>query len=66
MPLNKEELSERAQLVRVYEASCHIQYPTDQEKAFREATMKRVAKAFNYAELKSATITAPATTASKR
>ena len=50
--ITKEELQERAQLIRTHEANCEIEHPTEDERAFRLATMKRIAKAFNYPELK--------------
>lgn len=40
----KEELTERSQLVRLYEASCKIAYPNEKDVAFRFATQVRLAK----------------------
>lgn len=56
---SKEELQERAQLIRALEAACDIQYPTPQEANFRIALMKRVAVEFNLKELRAATIEGP-------
>lgn len=50
----KEELQERAQLIRALEASCSIQYPTAQEANFRIALMKHVAAEFQLTELRTA------------
>lgn len=52
MAITKEELQERAQLVRIHEANCQIEHPTDQEIAFRLATMKRLAQDLRYKELR--------------
>jgi len=50
--LTKEDLQERAQLIRVHEANCEIEHPTDQEIAFRNATMRKIAMLFGYNEVK--------------
>lgn len=42
MAVTKEELQERAQLVRIHEANCEIEHPTDQERGFRLAIMKKL------------------------
>jgi hypothetical protein len=55
----KEELQERAQLVRALEACCNIEYPTPQEANFRLAIMKRLALDLDLKELKHATIDGP-------
>lgn len=65
MPASKEELQERAQLVRLFEASCQIQHPTPDESNFRLAIMKKIAATYGLKELKTATITGPATGATK-
>lgn len=59
MPLEerKEELQKRAQLVRIHESNCQMEYPDDLERNFRHATMKALAKELGFAELKQATIT---------
>lgn len=59
MPLTKEELSERAQLVRIHEANCHIDYPSDEEKNFRLAIMKKLGMQLALKEVRSASITPP-------
>jgi hypothetical protein len=56
----KEELQELAQLVRILEASCNIEYPTPQELNFRLAIMKKLAEAHRLRELRASTITGPA------
>jgi hypothetical protein len=56
----KEELQELAQLVRILEASCNIEYPTPQELNFRLAIMKKLAEAHRLKELRSATLCGPA------
>ncbi|MEI6861304.1 MAG: hypothetical protein WCL04_03540 [Verrucomicrobiota bacterium] len=38
----KEDLVERAQIVRTFEASCKIDHPTDDERNFRVALMKKL------------------------
>lgn len=52
MALTKEELTERAQIVRAWEAACKIEHPTDQELAFRIALAKRLAQAWGLRELR--------------
>lgn len=59
MPATKEELQERAQLVRVHEANCQIEHPTPDELAFRFAIMKKLAESYSLKELRTATITPP-------
>ena len=44
--IDKEGLQERAQLVRVYEASCRIDYPTEEELRFRHAVHRKLATVF--------------------
>ncbi len=41
--ITKEELQERAQLVRIHEANCQIEHPTEMELAFRLAIMRKLA-----------------------
>lgn len=55
----KEELSERSQLVRCYEASCRIEYPTDEERNFRAALQKKIGLSFYLKEVRGMTIDAP-------
>ena len=52
----KEELQERAQLVRIHEANCHIPYPTVIEANFRLAIMKKLAAEYGLKEYRAATI----------
>ncbi len=60
MAIVKEELQERAQLVRIHEANCKIEYPTPEEANFRIAIMKKLAATCELKELRTATITGPA------
>jgi hypothetical protein len=60
----KEELLERAHLVRVPEANCNIGYPTGDEANFRLAIMKEVGWQFALRERRAQieepiTVTAP-------
>ena len=59
MPITKEELQERAQLVRLYEASCQIQHPTADESNFRLALMKRIGVDYGLKEMRNVEITGP-------
>jgi hypothetical protein len=59
MPITKEELQERAQLVRVLEASCKIDYPTVDEANFRLAVMKRIGLAYRLRDMRAVDITGP-------
>src|SRR5437867_2485906 len=42
--ITKEQLTERAQLVRLHEANCQILFPTAIESGFRVAIMKKIAQ----------------------
>ena len=55
----KEQLQERAQLVRIHEANCHIPYPTRDEANFRLAIMKKLGLQFTLREVRPATIQGP-------
>jgi hypothetical protein len=57
----KEELQERAQLVRIHEANCSIPFPTALEANFRIAVMKRLAAELGLRELRVATLDGPGT-----
>jgi hypothetical protein len=57
MNLSKEELQERAQLVRIHEANCAIEHPSEQEMSFRLAIMKRIAVDYGLKELRTASMT---------
>src|SRR5438128_4005701 len=50
--MTKEELQERAQLVRIHEANCNIPYPTPIEANFRLAIMKKLAAEYSLKELR--------------
>jgi len=57
--MTKENLQERAQLVRIHEANCHIEYPNHDEANFRLAIMKKLGLSFTLKELRPATIDGP-------
>ncbi len=59
MPATKEQLTERAQLVRIHEANCHIAYPTPVEANFRLAIMKKLAAEYGLREYRAATVEGP-------
>lgn len=59
MSVTKEELQQRAQLVRIHEANCHIDYPTAEEANFRIAIMKQLGRQFGLKELRIAAINGP-------
>ncbi len=59
MATTKEDLQERAQLVRIHEANCKIEYPTRDEANFRLAIMKRIGLQFALRELRPAGIDGP-------
>jgi predicted PP-loop superfamily ATPase len=61
MAATKEELQERAQLVRIHEANCNIPFPTPAEANFRLAIMKKLAEQYHLKELRTATIDGPVT-----
>ncbi len=56
MNLTKEELQERAQLVRIHEANCAIEHPTEHELNFRLAIMKRIGLEYGLKELRTASL----------
>jgi len=55
----KEELLERAQLVRIHEANCKIEYPIRDEANFRLAIMKKIGWQFALKEVRRAQIEGP-------
>ncbi len=59
MPTTKEELQERAQLVRIHEANCKLEYPTRDEANFRLAIMKKLGLQFALKEVRTATVDGP-------
>lgn len=63
MAASKEELQERAQLVRIHEANCSIEHPSDEERAFRSAIMRKLGVEYGLREMWGVTI---ATTPEKR
>jgi len=62
----KEELQERAQLVRIHEANCNIEHPTQEELNYRMAIMKKLAQVYSLKELRTAQITGAAQAAKKQ
>ena len=62
----KEELQQRAQLVRIHEANCKIEYPTRDEANFRVAIMKKLGLEFALKELRHAAIDGPIVTTPQR
>lgn len=60
MPVTKEELQERAQLVRVHEANCKIEHPTPDELNFRRSIMIRLGLGFGLKEVREYQIAGPA------
>ena len=64
--LTKEQLQERALLVRIHEANCSILFPTPLEQNFRVAIMKKLAGACDLKELRATTIAGPAAPATPR
>jgi hypothetical protein len=57
--LTKEQLQERALLVRIHEGNCGILFPSASESNFRVAIMKRIALDFGLKELREAIIAGP-------
>ena len=57
--ITKEELQERAQLVRVWEAACGLEYPTKDEANFRIAVAKKLATYYGLRELRTAAFEGP-------
>ena len=57
--MSKEALQERAQLVRIHEANCHIEFPTPEEANFRIAIMKQLGREFRLKELRATSVTGP-------
>jgi len=55
----KEALQERAQLVRIHEANCKIDFPTPEESAFRLAIMKKLGLDLGLREIRAAVIDLP-------
>jgi hypothetical protein len=55
----KEELQVRAQLVRIHEANCEIEYPTKDEANFRIAVMKQLGREFALKEVRATAIEGP-------
>jgi len=66
MPPTKEELQERAQLVRTHEANCRLEYPSRDEANFRLAIMKKLGMSFGLREVRPMEITGPITQVPER
>jgi hypothetical protein len=62
----KDQLQERAQLVRIHEANCQIEYPTPEEANFRIAIMKQLGREFGLRELRTAAVSGPVVTTAVR
>ena len=62
----KEQFQQRAQLVRIHEANCEIEYPTPVEANFRIAIMKQLGREFGLKEVRTAAITGPVVTTAVR
>jgi hypothetical protein len=58
--ITKEQLQERAQLVRIHEANCGILFPSGDEVNFRLAIMKKLAQDLGLRELRATNIAGPA------
>lgn len=61
MTMTKEDLQERAQLVRIHEANCKIEFPTAEEANFRLAMMKKLGVLYGLKEMRNMTVTGPVT-----
>jgi hypothetical protein len=57
--MDKDKLQARAQLVRIHEANCQLEYPTPDEANFRLAIMKQLGREFGLKEVRAAAITGP-------
>lgn len=66
MPTTKEDLQERAQLVRIHEANCKIDYPTVDEVNFRVAIMKKIGLQFGLRDLRLIQLAGPVQTVPPR
>ena len=66
LTLTKETLQARAQLVRIHEANCQIEFPTPDEANFRVAIMKQLGREFGLKELRSFNLTGPITSTPPR
>jgi len=53
-------MQERAYLVRCLEASAKIEHPTEEERNFRVAIMKKLGAGFGLKEVRALNITGPA------
>jgi hypothetical protein len=62
----KDQLQERAQLVRIHEANCQIEYPTPEEANFRIAIMKQLGREFGLRELRTTAVSGPIATTAVR
>lgn len=65
-PISKEALQARAQLVRIHEANCQIEFPTPDEANFRVAIMKQLGREFGLKELRTAALAGPVVSTTTR
>ena len=56
----EQAAKELAYIVRSFEASCKIEHPTTEERAFRVALMRRLGVGFNLRELRTMEVSASA------
>lgn len=66
MAVTKEELQERAQLVRIHEANCKIEYPAPDELNYRIAIMKKLGLMLGLKEVKAMRIDGPVVSTPQR
>lgn len=59
MALTKEQLQERAQLIRIYEASCSIEHPNEDELLFRRSVMLKLGVEYGLRGMRQWTIEDP-------
>ncbi len=62
----KDQLQQRAHLVRIHEANCQIDYPTADEANFRIAIMKQLGREFGLREIRNAAVSGPVLTTAVR
>ena len=56
---SKEELQERAQLVRIHEANCGLDHPTEEELRFRIAIMRQLGDSYKLREMRNREVGGP-------
>ena len=50
-----------AEIVRIHEANCNLEYASQEEQNFRQAMMRFIARKLSLAELKNSTVTGTGT-----